>query len=42
MVTTAFVVLVVGGFIAISQLAHDDSDETDSGPCAAVTSLEDL
>ncbi|MEL1251667.1 YqaA family protein [Aurantiacibacter gilvus] len=42
MVTSAFVVLVVGGFLAITQLAHDESGEADTGSCAAVTSLDDL
>ncbi len=36
-----FVVLVIGGFIAITQLSHgDESDPTD--PCANVTSIEQL
>ena len=40
--TTLFVVLVVGGFLAITQLAHDDGEgaATDD-PCANAT-LEDL
>ncbi len=41
-VTTVFVVLVVGGFIAITQLGGGDdaADPTDS--CAQVTSLDEL
>jgi len=41
-VTTVFVVLVVGGFIAITQLGggDDEADPTDS--CAQVTSLDEL
>ena len=36
-----FVVLVIGGFIAITQLGHgDESDPSD--PCANVTSIEQL
>ena len=37
-VTTLFVVLVIGGFIAITQLASDDTD-ANGGTCAAVTTL---
>ncbi len=42
MVTSAFVVLVVGGFLALTQLGHNDRAEASSGPCASVTSMEDL
>ncbi|MWV28765.1 YqaA family protein [Aurantiacibacter rhizosphaerae] len=42
-VTTIFVVLVVGGFLAITQLGggHDDTGASDD-PCANVTSMEDV
>ena len=43
--TTLFVVLVVGGFLAITQLGGDDGAqgaEANSDPCSAVTSMEDL
>ena len=39
--TTLFVVLVVGGFLAITQLAHDDGESDANDPCASAT-LEDL
>ena len=39
--TTLFVVLVVGGFLAITQLAHDDGEGAAGDPCANAT-LEDL
>ena len=40
--TTLFVVLVVGGFLAITQLAHDDGKGADANdPCASAT-FEDL
>lgn len=43
MVTTAFVVLVVGGFIAITQLGGGEGKGADaSDPCAQVTSMDQL
>ncbi|RIV86687.1 YqaA family protein [Aurantiacibacter zhengii] len=42
MVTTAFVILVVGGFVAITQLGGHDDESDSSDPCAQVTSMEDL
>lgn len=39
--TTLFVVLVVGGFLAITQLAHDDGSTDANDPCVSAT-LEDL
>ena len=40
--TTLFVVLVIGGFLAITQLAHDDGEGADANdPCANAT-LEDF
>ncbi|WP_236781584.1 YqaA family protein [Aurantiacibacter gangjinensis] len=41
-VTTVFVVLVVGGFIAITQLGGSDESTEGGDPCAAVTSMQDL
>lgn len=42
-VTTVFVVLVVGGFVALTQLGGDDEDGAASGHrCDSVTSLEDI
>ena len=42
-VTTAFVVLVVGGFIAFTQLAgHGDETADPADACAQVTSVDDL
>lgn len=42
-VTTVFVLLVVGGFIALTQLGHNDGQERASDdPCANVTSMDDL
>ncbi len=40
-VTTIFVVLVVGGFIAITQLGGGD-DDADEGPCSHITSMEQV
>lgn len=42
MVTSAFVVLVVGGFLALTQLGHGEEDAASTNPCATVTSLDDL
>lgn len=42
LVTTAFVVLVVGGFIAITQLGGDEEEADANDPCAAVTSMDAL
>ena len=39
--TTLFVVLVIGGFLAITQLAHDDGESDPNDPCASAT-LEDF
>ena len=39
--TTLFVVLVIGGFLAITQLAHDDGEANGDDPCASAA-LEDL
>ena len=40
-VTTVFVVLVVAGFVAITQFGGGE-DEGEEGPCANVTSMEQL
>ena len=42
LVTSLFVVLVVGGFIAITQLggADENGDPADSGPCAAIAPVD--
>ncbi|GAB5348927.1 YqaA family protein [Alteriqipengyuania sp. 357] len=39
--TTLFVVLLIGGFLALTQLGHGDETGTDSGVCASAT-LENL
>ena len=41
-VTTVFVVLVVAGFIAITQLGGHEGEADSSDPCANVTSMEQL
>ena len=42
-VTTAFVVLVVAGFLALTQLgASDEADDGSAHPCTKVTSLDEL
>ena len=41
-VTTAFVVLVVGGFVAITQLGGSEDDAASGNPCDSVTSLDQL
>jgi len=41
-VTTVFVLMVVGGFIAITQLGHGDEQADPADPCAQVTSLDDI
>ena len=42
-VTTIFVVLVVAGFVAITQLGGgDDEGDADAHPCTQVTSLEQI
>ncbi len=41
-ITTVFVVLVVAGFIAITQLGGGDEEADPSDPCAQVTSIEGL
>jgi len=41
-VTTIFVALVVGGFIAITQLGGGHSEEEPADRCSQVTSLDDL
>ena len=41
-VTTIFVVLVVAGFLAITQLGGGEEDGDTDGPCANVTSMEEL
>lgn len=41
--TTAFVVLVIGGFVALTQLGdHGEEGPVSDSPCAQVTSLDDL
>ena len=40
LVTTAFVVLVVGGFIAFTQLAKGDESEDNSHICDAATQVQ--
>lgn len=42
LVTTAFVLLVVGGFILITQLGHGDDEADPADRCAQVTSLQDI
>ncbi len=42
-VTTVFVVLVVGGFLAITQLGgHGEGDGSDADPCSQVTDMSQL
>ena len=41
-VTTIFVVLVVAGFVAITQLGGSDGDEGEQNRCDAVTSLDQI
>jgi membrane protein YqaA with SNARE-associated domain len=42
LVTTVFVLMVVGGFIAITQLGGGDEEADPSDPCAQVTSLDEI
>ncbi|WAT17327.1 DedA family protein [Aurantiacibacter sp. MUD11] len=41
-VTTIFVVLVIGGFIALTQLGHGEDGDTPEDRCAQVTSIDDI
>lgn len=41
-VTTIFVVLVVGGFVALTQLGGDEGDDGTGHRCDTVTSLEEI
>ena len=41
-VTTAFVVLVIGGFVALTQIGHGGDKASPEDRCAQVTSIEQL
>ncbi|MEM9501959.1 MAG: YqaA family protein [Pseudomonadota bacterium] len=41
-VTTIFVVLVVGGFVAITQLGGGEDDEASTNRCDSATSIEEM
>ena len=42
MVTTAFVILVVGGILAVTQLGGHEGEADANDPCAQVTSMDQL
>jgi len=41
-VTTVFVVLVIGGFVLLTQLSNGDGEDDPSDACAQVTSLDQI
>ena len=41
-VTTVFVLLVIGGFIAVTQLGHGDDADASTDPCEQISSLDEL